>query len=197
MELDEGENKFLIEIESLDHFDNYTLSIVRDTIPPSLTMEERSNRTSTLEVQRVVTGTCERDAFVMVWSNSDSVDFICDSSGLFEVVIGIPEAPGIHTISALTSDGANNENSASIEVLEQEWIDWALDDARDSGPMLWWFSLAGILLALLIVVPTMAFRNRRARADRALRHGPDIDEIMSEVESASGDDTSSKDDSIE
>ena len=197
LELAEGENKFLIEIESLDHFDNYTLSIVRDTIPPSLTMEERSNRTSTLEIQRVVYGTCERGAFVMVWSDSDSSDFICDSSGLFEVVIGIPEAPGIHIISALTSDGANNENSASIEVLEQEWIDWALDDARDSGPMLWWFSLAGILLVLLIVVPAMAIRNRRSRADKALRHGPDIDEIMSEVESASADDTASKDDSIE
>ena len=75
LELAEGENKFLIEIESLDHFDNYTLSIVRDTIPPSLTMEERSNRTSTLEIQRVVYGTCERGAFVMVWSDSDSVSY--------------------------------------------------------------------------------------------------------------------------
>ena len=63
--------------------------------------------------------------------------------------------------------------------------------------MLWWFSLAGILLVLLIVVPAMAIRNRRSRVDKALRHGPDIDEIMSEVESASADDTASKDDSIE
>ena len=184
LELVEGDNQFLIEIEALDHYDNYTLSIVRDTIPPTLTLEEKANRTSSLETQRVVTGTCERGASVMVWSDTDSVDFICEDSGLFEIVIGIPEVPGDHIINALSSDGANNENTASIEVLEQEWIDWALDDARASGPMLWWFSLAGLILILLVVVPTLALRKRRARKDRLLKHGPDIDEIMSEFETA-------------
>ena len=196
LELIEGNNQFLIEIEALDHYDNYTLSIVRDTIPPSLTLEEKANRTSSLEVQRVVSGTCERGASVMVWSDTDSVDFICEDSGLFEVEIGIPENPGTHVINALSSDGANNENSASIEVLEQEWIDWALDDARASGPMLWWFSLAGIVLILLVIVPTVGIRNRRARKERLLKHGPDIDEIMSEVESVSSS-NSSEDDSTE
>ena len=196
LELIEGNNQFLIEIEALDHYDNYTLSIVRDTIPPSLTLEEKANRTSSLEVQRVVSGTCERGASVMVWSDTDSVDFICEDSGLFEVEIGIPEIPGTHVINALSSDGANNENSASIEVLEQEWIDWALDDARASGPMLWWFSLAGIVLILLVIVPTVGIRNRRARKERLLKHGPDIDEIMSEVESVSSS-NSSEDDSTE
>ena len=121
---------------------------------------------------------------MMVWSDTDSVDFICEDSGLFEIVIGIPEVPGVHIINALSSDGANNENTASIEVLEQEWIDWALDDARASGPMLWWFSLAGLILILLVVVPTLALQKRRARKDRLLKHGPDIDEIMSEFETA-------------
>jgi len=185
LELVEGNNQFLIEIEALDHYDNYTLSIVRDTIPPILTMEEKANRTSPLEAQRVVTGSCERGASVMLWSETNSTDFICEESGLFEVMIGIPDTPGIHIINALSSDGANNENSASIEVLEQEWIDWALDDARASGPMLWWFSLAGLVLILLVVLPTVAMRNRRVRKNRLLKHGPDIEDIMSEVESAS------------
>ena len=104
--------------------------------------------------------------------------------------------PGNHIINALSSDGANNENSASIEVLEQEWIDWALDDAKASGPMLWWFSLAGLVTILLVVVPTMALRKRNSTRDRLLKHGPDIDEIMSEVESSVSND-SSDDDSTE
>ena len=62
--------------------------------------------------------------------------------------------------------------------------------------MLWWFSLAGIVLILLVIVPTVGIRNRRAKKDRLLKQGPDIDEIMSEVESASSS-TSSEDDSTE
>ena len=193
LELVEGDNQFLIEIEALDHYDNYTLSIVRDTIPPALTMEEKVNRTSPLETQRVVTGTCEIGASVMVWSETESVDFFCEENGLFEVRIGIPEVPGKHIINALSSDGANNENSASIEVLEQEWFDWALDDARASGPMLWWFSLAGLAMILLVLVPTMALRNRNATRDRLLKHGPNIDEIMSEVESTVSNDSTNED----
>ena len=51
--------------------------------------------------------------------------------------------------------------------------------------MLWWFSLAGLVLILLVVLPTVAMRNRRVRKNRLLKHGPDIEDIMSEVESAS------------
>jgi len=183
-ELQEGENQFIIEIEALDHFDNYTLSIVRDTIPPVLTMEEIVNRTSTLETQRVISGTCEPNAPVMIWSETESIEFNCNSQGVYEIVIGIPDRPGTHTIDSLTSDSANNENSATIEVMEQDWIDWAIDDARDSGPMLWWFSLSAIVLLLIIVIPTVAVRRRRAQNDRILEQGPDIDDILSEVESS-------------
>ena len=183
-ELQEGENQFIIEIEALDHFDNYTLSIVRDTIPPVLTMEEIVNRTSTLETQRVISGTCEPNAPVMIWSETESIEFNCNSQGVYEIVIGIPDRPGTHTIDSLTSDSANNENSATIEVMEQDWIDWAIDDARDSGPMLWWFSLSAIVLLLIIVIPTVAVRRRRAQSDRILEQGPDIDDILSEVESS-------------
>ena len=68
--------------------------------------------------------------------------------------------------------------------MEQNWIDWALDDARSSGPMLWWFSLASIVVLLLVTVRTIIIRRRRARADRLLQQGPDIEEILSEVESS-------------
>ena len=182
-DLQEGDNQFIIEIEALDHFDNYTLSIVRDTMPPVLTMEEVVNRTSTLETRRVISGTCEPNAPVMIWSEAESIEFNCNAEGVYEVEIEIPETPGTHIIDALTSDSANNENSATIEVLEQNWIDWALDDARSSGPMLWWFSLASIVVILLVTVPTVVIRRRRARADRLLQQGPDIEEILSEVES--------------
>ena len=182
-ELFEGENQFVIEIEALDHFDNYTLSIVRDTIPPVLAMQERVNRTSTLETERVLTGSCEPNAPVMIWTEVESLDFTCNSSGLFEIAIGIPDTPGSHIINALTSDSANNENSASIEVFEQDWIDWAIEDARGSGPMLWWFSAAAIAVVLLVTVPTVAIRRRRAKMESILEHGPDIDDILTEVES--------------
>ena len=182
-ELVEGENQFVIEIEALDHFDNYTLSIVKDTIPPVLAMQERVNRTSTLGAERVLTGTCEPNAPIMIWTEAESVDFTCNSSGLFEIAIVIPDTPGSHIINALTSDSANNENSTSIEVFEQDWIDWAIEDARGSGPMLWWFSIAAIAVVLLVTVPTVAIRRRRAKMESILEHGPDIDDILTEVES--------------
>ncbi len=147
-------------------------------------MEEIVNRTSTLETQRVISGTCEPNAPVMIWSETESIEFNCNSQGVYEIVIGIPDRPGTHTIDSLTSDSANNENSATIEVMEQDWIDWAIDDARDSGPMLWWFSLSAIVLLLIIVIPTVAVRRRRAQNDRILEQGPDIDDILSEVESS-------------
>ena len=70
----------------------------------------------------------------------------------------------------------------SIEVLEQEWIDWAIEDARNSGPMLWWFSLAAIALLSVTVLPLTVLRRRRARRLRIEEHGPDIEEIISEIE---------------
>jgi len=67
-------------------------------------------------------------------------------------------------------------------VMEQEWIDWAIEDARNSGPMLWWFSLAVIAALLAIAVPTTLLRRRRARRDGIENHGPDLEDIMSEIE---------------
>jgi hypothetical protein len=44
----------------------------------------------------------------------------------------------------------NNRNSFSIEVINQNWIDWAIDDAQDQGPMLWYF--LSTLFAVLILI---------------------------------------------
>ena len=183
-DLIEGENQFLIEIHALDHVDNYTLSIVRDTTAPMLSFSEVTNRTTPLATTRVVSGICEQGAMVMLWTEVESKEFVCDSSEQFEVLIAIPEVPGTHTINGLTVDAANNQHSSSIEVMEQEWIDWAIEDARNSGPMLWWFSFAVTALLLAIAVPTTLLRRRRARRDEIEKHGPDLENIMSEIEQA-------------
>ena len=181
-DLEEGDNQFLIEIHALDHVDNYSLSIVKDTIAPALNFYEVTNRTSTLETSRVVSGVCEQGSTVMLWTEADDEEFVCPSTGEFLVTIEIPPTPGNHTINGLSVDAANNQNSMSIEVLEQEWIDWAIEDARNSGPMLWWFSLAAIALLSVTALPLTVLRRRRARRLMIEEHGPDLDEIMSEIE---------------
>ena len=181
-DLEEGDNQFLIEIHALDHVDNYSLSIVKDTIAPALNFYEVTNRTSTLETSRVVSGVCEQGSTVMLWTEADDEELVCPSTGEFLVTIEIPPTPGNHTINGLSVDAANNQNSMSIEVLEQEWIDWAIEDARNSGPMLWWFSLAAIALLSVTALPLTVLRRRRARRLMIEEHGPDLDEIMSEIE---------------
>ncbi|RZD50350.1 MAG: hypothetical protein CXT65_02170 [Methanobacteriota archaeon] len=181
-DLIEGENKFLIEIHALDHVDNYTLSIVRDTTPPVLSFFEVTNRTTPLATTRVVGGICEHGTTVMLWTEIESKEFVCDSSDQFEIHITIPESPGTHIINGLAVDAANNQYTSSIEVMEQEWIDWAIEDARNSGPMLWWFSLAVIVALLAIAVPATLLRRRRARRDEIENNGPDLEDIMSEID---------------
>ena len=43
-------------------------------------------------------------------------------------------------------DHAKNTNSTEIYLIKQDWVDWAVEDATGSGPMLVWFSLALLLL---------------------------------------------------
>ena len=193
-DLEEGDNQFLIEIHALDHVDNYSLSIVKDTIAPALNFYEVTNRTSTLETSRVVSGVCEQGSTVMLWTEADDEEFVCLSTEEFLVTIEIPPAPGNHTINGLSVDAANNQNSMSIEVLEQEWIDWAIEDARNSGPMLWWFSLAAIALLSVTVLPLTVLRRRRARRLRIEEHGPDIEEIISEIEAVADQPVAESDD---
>ena len=65
---------------------------------------------------------------VMLWTDVESKEFVCDSSEQFEMLIAIPGSPGTHTINGLTVAAAYNQHSSSIEVMEQEWIDWAIED---------------------------------------------------------------------
>ena len=195
-DLIEGENQFLIEIHALDHVDNYTLSIVRDTTPPILSFFEITNRTTPLATTRVIGGICEHGTTVVLWTEIESKEFVCDSSDQFEIHIAIPESPGIHTINGLSVDAANNQRTSSIEVMEQEWIDWAIEDARNSGPMLWWFSLAVIVALLAIAVPTTLLRRRRARRDEIEKHGPDLEGIMSEIEGIAESPTTESEDEL-
>ena len=83
-----------------------------------------------------------------------------------------------------STDSANNEIRLEISVLKQEWADWAIEDARSGGPMMWWFSLASILLLSAVVAPATALARRRSKRRRIASHGPDLDEIMAEIEAA-------------
>ncbi|MBP12244.1 MAG: hypothetical protein CMA71_01710 [Euryarchaeota archaeon] len=152
--LREGENKFTLEVDSLNETDIYHLAVVRDTISPAISIEERVNRTSTLSNTRIIQGICERGANVLVWSEIDSSALICPSSGMFSVEIDIVGTPGEHDVHVISSDFANNEASSMVTVLKQDWPEWAIDDARDMGPMLGWFSLAGLIVAVCTLLLT-------------------------------------------
>ena len=69
-DLREGENKFTVEVDSLNETDTYFLTVVRDTIPPVISIEERVNRTTTLAQTRVVEGVCE--GVPMYWYGAKS-----------------------------------------------------------------------------------------------------------------------------
>ncbi len=58
----------------------------------------------------------------------------------------------------MTTDAVNNRNSYSIEVINQDWIDWAIDDAKNQGPMLWYF-LGGLLSGLMLISVTVMLRS--------------------------------------
>ncbi len=153
-DLREGENKFILEVDSLNETDIYHLTVVRDTIPPAISIEERINRTSALSKTRIIQGICEGGANVLVWSDVDSIALICPSSGMFSVEIDIVSTPGQHDVHAISSDYANNEASSMTTVLKQDWPEWAIDDAKNMGPMLGWFSLTGLILAVCVVLIT-------------------------------------------
>ena len=155
--LKEGINEYSIEIESLDEVHEYQLSITRDTIAPILSFEQISVRNSTLNPVKNIHGKCEPGAYVMIWSVIESYEFICDSSGLINIEISVQDIVGTHVIQGTTTDAVNNRNSFSIEVINQNWIDWAIDDAQDQGPMLWYF-LATLFGVLILISGTVLAR---------------------------------------
>ena len=179
-ELEEGENRFTLLVGSLDQKDAYELSVVRDTIPPSINIEERTNRTSTLSKFRVIEGTCETGTNTLVWSDVDSFSLVCPSNGSFSVQLEILNTPGKHIIYVISTDYANNEASAQIEVLMQEWPEWAIDDARSMGPMLIWFSIAGLLIFTSTILAVRRLSRGRKEIDTP-EYGTEIETILEQI----------------
>jgi subtilisin family serine protease len=167
--LDEGENEFYVAIGALDHIQMYTLYVTRDTITPRLNLTEITNRTTNLEPTRIIEGVCERGAFVTVWTEISTTNFVCGATENFTLQMGIPARPGWHSINATSVDLGGNSNEFGIEVRYQEWTDWAVDDAKAGGPMLYWG--AGALLGLLAMLGLTSryVRRRGARASAAER----------------------------
>ena len=166
LKLVEGQNDFVIEIDSLDSTDSYSISIERDSTPLALQFTELSYHGSTLSTLREISGECEPGLLVRISSQVQSRDIICPESGKFSLNITVPEVQGRHAIEGFSMDTAKNTKSYQIEVLKQDWADWAIDDAQSSGTMLWVFSLGVVSLISVIVVLTLRFsRSRISRAE--------------------------------
>ncbi len=169
-ELEEGLNEFLIEIEALDHVDIFELRITKDTISPILSFEQVSIRNSTLNSIKVIQGECEFGTYVMIWSVIDTQEFICDASETFNLQINVQDTVGKHLIQGISTDAVNNRNTHSIEVINQDWIDWAIDDAQNQGPMLWYF-LAAFLGVMALIGMSFMIRGslrKKRREDQNL-----------------------------
>ena len=163
LDLVEGTNDFVIEIDSLDSTDSYSVSIDRDSTPPALEFKEEAYQGSTLTTLRELSGNCEEGLLVRISSQVQSRDIICPEGGQFSINISVPGVAGQHTIEGFSMDQAKNSNSYQIEVLKQDWIEWAVDDAQSSGTMLWVFSAGTFSLLSAIVALTLRISSRRAK----------------------------------
>ncbi len=163
LDLIEGQNEFVIQVDALDQTDTYTISLERDSTPPVLEFQEDHYRNAPLSAERRISGSCEPGLLVRIWSASDSVEIVCPPSGNFTLPIDVPQTPGSHAIEASSLDAARNEQTHSIEVLKQDWSHWAIDDAKSAGPMLWWLSLGALLALAAIALPASAMLRRNSR----------------------------------
>ena len=163
LDLVEGTNDFVIEIDSLDSTDSYSVSIDRDSTPPALEFKEEAYQGSTLTTLRELSGHCEEGLLVRISSQVQSRDIICPEGGQFSINISVPGVAGQHTIEGFSMDQAKNTNSYQIEVLKQDWIEWAIDDAQSSGTMLWVFSAGMLSLLSAIVATTLRISSRRTK----------------------------------
>jgi hypothetical protein len=163
LDLIEGQNEFAIQVGALDQNDTYTISLERDSTPPVLEFQEDLYRNAPLATERKISGSCEPGLLVRIWSASDSVEIVCPQTGNFTLPITVPQTPGSHFIEASSLDTAKNEQTHSIEVLKQDWSDWAIDDARSAGPMLWWLSIGGLLALAATALPARALLRRASR----------------------------------
>mgnify|MGYP004368973463 FL=1 len=99
--------------------------------------------------------------------------------------LGIPANASWHKVEVTTVDLGGNTNATSIEVLYQEWLDWAIDDAEAGGPVMYYG--IGIILGLISVIGlTIVLVGRKMakirESDNTLETAPDwIDEMVEET----------------
>jgi len=185
LQLEEGVNEFYLEIDALDHVHSYWLWVERDTITPVIELYEITNRTSNLDSIRMFEGICEPRASVTVWTEVSATSFICGPEGNFSLQLGIPANASWHKVEVTTIDLGGNTNATSIEVLYQEWLDWAIDDAEAGGPILYYgIALILGLFALIGLTVLLVNKNRakRSETEDALENSSDwLDEIVEET----------------
>jgi len=185
LQLEEGVNEFYLEVDALDHVQTYWLWVERDTITPVIELYEITNRTSNLDSIRIIDGICEPRASVTVWTEVSATSFICGTEGNFSLQLGIPANASWHKVEVTTVDLGGNTNATSIEVLYQEWLDWAIDDAEAGGPILYYG--IGIILGLIVVIGlTVALVGRKKakirESQNTLESASDwIDEMVEET----------------
>jgi len=185
LQLDEGENEFYLEIDALDNVQTYWLWVERDTITPVIELYEITNRTSNLDSIRIIEGICEPRASVTVWTEVSTTSFICGTEGNFSLQLGIPSNASWHKVEVTTVDLGGNTNATSIEVLYQEWLDWAIDDAEAGGPILYYGIGAIIALISVIGLTVVLVGRKKAKireSENSLENASDwIDDIVEET----------------
>jgi len=182
LELNEGENEFKLDIGALDHTETHWLQVTRDTITPQLSLLEVANRTTNLEPERVIYGVCEYGAFVSISTEISSTSFVCDASENFTVTLGVPSTQGWHWINATSEDLGGNLNHYSIEVQYQEWLDWAIDDAKAGGPTLYQGSLILCIILLIIGFSGWKIRQRsRKRLEKSVELDADAKDMLESI----------------
>ena len=180
-DLEEGLNEYIIEIEALDKTDVFELQITRDTIAPILLFNQISIRNSTLDPVKIIEGECEPGSYVMIWSVIETQEFFCNSSGTFNIQISVQDTIGSHSIQGISTDAVNNRNSYSIQVTNLDWIDWAIDDAQNQGPMLWYF-LAGFLGILALISTTIMLRGSLRKRKKKNQSLESLEESFEEID---------------
>ena len=62
----------------------------------------------------------------------------------------------------------------------QEWPEWAIDDARSMGPMLIWFSIAGLLIFTSTILAVRRLSRGRKEIDTP-EYGTEIETILEQI----------------
>lgn len=152
LDLFEGQNEFVIEIFSLDEIDNYSISLVKDSIVPIFSFSEYIYRNSPLNTLKTIDGICEIGLPVSVSSDLENHDFICPNDGNFSIDISVSDESGMHEITGYTIDAAENRANHSITVEKQDWGEWASTDIKNKGPLFYWiFTIFSFLLLVLLI----------------------------------------------